>query len=251
MIINLLGAQLLSAEIIEGVDIFYLSPSSQENMTKRGGIPIIFPQFGNFGKLKKHGYARDFNWVKVNSNITDGVEIVEYSLIMNNLTNIELDFEAELYLIFKLIKNSSLSIELQINNTGVNAFSFTGGLHPYFKIKSRKDLKIYGLDNSGYIDTDPKINSYNLNGDTGLERLFLNNSNIELFTGYNQFDLAMFGFENWMIWNPGKIGAALLGDLPNHDWDKFICIEPVIKENPVFLKPNQNFVGKLLVKINN
>ena len=64
MKINLFGAQLLSAEIFEGVEIFYSSPISINSFT-RGVAPIIFPQFGNFGGLKKYGFARDLNWIKL------------------------------------------------------------------------------------------------------------------------------------------------------------------------------------------
>ena len=33
----------------------------------RGGIPVIFPQFGPFGALKQHGFARNRRWTVVDS----------------------------------------------------------------------------------------------------------------------------------------------------------------------------------------
>lgn len=247
MKINLIGAQLLSAEILEGVEIFYSSPISNKNNITRGGVPIIFPQFGNFGRLKKHGFARDLNWVKLDTKIINGEEVVKYSLITSKYEQLSWDYKAELSLTFKLIKNVSLSINLLIQNKGKVSFSFTGGLHPYFYIKSRKDLKIFGLEDSVYIDTDPLINTFNLNGDSGLERLFLTNSDIEVNTGHNRLKLKVVGFENWMVWNPGILRAKKIDDLPNSDWDKFICIEPLVNMNSVTLAPNEIFNGDLII----
>jgi glucose-6-phosphate 1-epimerase len=251
MKINLLGAQLLSAEIFEGVELFYASPISNKNNITRGGVPIIFPQFGTFGRLKKHGFARDLNWVKLDSKIINGEEIVKYSLITSKYDQISWDFEAELTLTFKLIKNVSLSINLLIQNKGKESFSFTGGLHPYFYIKSRNDLKINGLEDCEYIDTDPLIDTFYLNGDSGIERLFLTNSDVEVYTGYKRLKLKIRGFENWMVWNPGILGAKCIDDLPDKDWDKFVCIEPIVNYNSVTLGTNEIFNGELIISVNN
>jgi glucose-6-phosphate 1-epimerase len=249
MKINLLGAQLHSAEILEGVEIFYSSPLIKKNNIIRGGVPIIFPQFGNVGRLKKHGFARDLNWVKLYSKIINEEEIVKYSLITSKYKSLNWDFEAKLSLTFKLIKNVSLSINLNIQNIGNEIFSFTGGLHPYFFIKNRKNLKIYGLEDSEYIDTDPSINSFHLNGDSGIERLFLTNSDIEVYTGYKTLMLTIEGFENWMVWNPGISGAKYIEDLPDNDWDKFVCIEPLVNNKSIMLCPNEIFNGELKIKV--
>lgn len=249
MKINILGAQLLSTEIFEGVELFYLSPLNKKNNTTRGGVPIIFPQFGNTGKLKKHGFARDLNWVKFDSKIINEEEIVNYKLVTSKFDELDWNFEAELTLTFKLIKNLSLSISLEIQNKGMDSFSFTGGLHPYFCIKNRKNLKIYGLENSDYIDTDPLISTFHLNEDSGIERLFLTNSDIEIETGYKKLKLKTEGFDNWMVWNPGTLGAKLIDDLPDNDWNKFICIEPLVSLDSVILQPNQIFNGQLTISV--
>ncbi len=249
MKINLLGAQLLSTEILNGLDLFYLSPYHIENNTHRGGMPIIFPQFGNIGKLKKHGFARDLNWIQEYCKNLNNEKTLKYSLSIDKFCINNWDFDSKLFITFKLIKNISLSINFEVQNTGNNCFSFTGGLHPYFSIKNRTDLKIMGLEDSVFIDTDPLINTYNLNANTGIERLFLSNSDIDFFNGYNWLKLSVSGFENWMIWNPGILGAKNIFDLPDTDWEKFICIEPLVNKNSVLLKPNDSFKGELIIKV--
>ena len=248
MKINLIGAQLISAEIFNGSNIFYLSSFSKINNISRGGVPIIFPQFGYSGLLKKHGFARELAWVELESSITKSQEIAKYELEINPFTFENWEFKAKLFLTCKLIKSTSLSIYLQIQNTGDKSFSFTGGLHPYFSIKSRKDLKILGLANTPYLDTDPLINSFALNDNTGIERLFYTNSNLQINTGFDRLNLTVVGFENWMIWNPGIKGAKNIDDLPNTDWDKFVCIEPLVNKNGVNLDPNEIFNGELIIK---
>mgnify|MGYP000559868599 CR=1 FL=1 len=49
------GAQLLQAKIA-GNDVLYNSSSNniESNLPFRGGIQILFPQFGNVGILKKY-----------------------------------------------------------------------------------------------------------------------------------------------------------------------------------------------------
>jgi glucose-6-phosphate 1-epimerase len=53
-----------------------------------------------------------------------------------------------------------------------------------------------------------------------------------------------------MIWNPGEEGAKAIQDLPNDDWTKFICIEPIISK-PKILEPGELFIGELQIILNN
>ena len=52
-----------------------------------------------------------------------------------------------------------------------------------------------------------------------------------------------------MIWNPGQTLAKSIPDLPNNDWENFICIEPVIASKPKILKSGAIFDGILNIDI--
>ena len=39
--------------------------------------------------------------------------------------------------------------------------------------------------------------------------------------------------------HPGKAGAQALNDLPNDDWQRFVCIEPVRVSRPCVLQPGE------------
>jgi glucose-6-phosphate 1-epimerase len=249
MIVNILGSQLISAQIIENEDVFYLSPYVNGNDKLRGGVPIIFPQFGSYGPLKKHGFARDLEWCEVFSYTFASIEQSCYILDINKHSTSNWPFDTKLFLTFELVKNVSLEIKFKVVNCGDKSFTFTGGLHPYFAIKSRKDVIISGIHNIEFIDTDPFIDTFILDGNTPLERLFLTKTEISLFNGYRLLNLTVEGFDNWMIWNPGKSGSKNILDLPDEDWDKFICIEPLVCNKPVTLSPMQTFIGNLSIKI--
>jgi glucose-6-phosphate 1-epimerase len=63
------GAHVLAWKDATGTEKLYLSPKAQvseENIAIRGGIPIVFPQFGD-GTLQKHGFARNLPWELVES----------------------------------------------------------------------------------------------------------------------------------------------------------------------------------------
>ena len=62
-------------------------------------------------------------------------------------------------------------------------------------------------------------------------------------------ELNQKGFDEWMIWNPGQTLAKSIPDLPNNDWENFICIEPVIVSKPKILKSGAIFDGTLNIDI--
>jgi len=49
------------------------------------------------------------------------------------------------------------------------------------------------------------------------------------------------------VWNPGAEGARDLADLPDADWQRFVCVEPVIVDRPVALAPGQSFTGTFTI----
>jgi glucose-6-phosphate 1-epimerase len=62
---------------------------------------------------------------------------------------------------------------------------------------------------------------------------------LEQINGHS-LSLVSEGFTHWMIWNPSSLSAADLTDLPPADWQRFVCIEPVVL-NPLILEPGNAF----------
>jgi len=242
------GAQILQVKL--GInELLYLSPLSQigTKQTIRGGIPVLFPQFGNFGNLKKHGFVRDLNWKLVNEENNQNDLFVEYEYVIAKDHFLEWKHSAKLNLKASVI-NNVFNITIQILNIGDSSFEFTGGLHPYFKINSRSAIKINGLESSSFEDSFPEIR-FELSSDRVIERLYFTNNDIFFNNGSDNLVIKSKGFESWMIWNPGMNMAKAINDLPDDDWNKFICIEPIVKNNAILLKPNEIFKGELAVEL--
>lgn len=248
-----LGAQLLSADMAGHGEIFYLSPiAASASAPARGGVPVLFPQFAEAGPLRKHGYVRDMPWTLHESRTEADVEAFCYTLNIGEHDYPQWPHGASMVLKAELHPDQ-LRIELAIHNTGTSAFSFTGGLHPYFRLADLLQMRIEGLQGVAIRDRyRPELladEAPSLKLDSQpFERLYDGCPDLQLWTGELRLTLSASGFDQWMIWNPGEAGAKQLADLPDADWQRFVCIEPVRVARPVHLAPGEKFSGTFTVK---
>ena len=244
------GAQVLHAALESGLELLYLSPlvDVYPDNPIRGGIPLMFPQFGDSGPLRKHGFVRDLQWNLVAETQDTDSKNLSYVLDVKATAFPEWPFDAALRFDVRL-SLQTLTIGLSVQNTGAKAFTFTGGFHPYFAISSRKDILLNGLDELPFRDSFPGDNAYELNADGLVERQYVGNAEIRFYNGSNWLKITASGFDSWMVWNPGTAGAKKISDLPDDDWDQFICIEPIILAEPKTLLPGDAFNGEMVVSV--
>jgi glucose-6-phosphate 1-epimerase len=244
------GAQVLHAALESGHELLYLSPlvDLYPDNPIRGGIPLMFPQFGDSGPLRKHGFVRDLQWKLVAETQDADSKNLSYVLDVKATDFPEWPFGASLQLNARL-SVQTLSIGLSVRNTGEHAFPFTGGFHPYFAISSRKDILLNGLEGLAFKDSFPGENACELNADGLVERQYIGDAEIQFFNGSNWLKITASGFDSWMVWNPGSAGAMKISDLPDEDWDRFICIEPIVLTEPISLNPGQEHKGELIVEL--
>lgn len=253
-----LGAQLLQAVSPCGHAIFYLSPhtaqpDSATDTPARGGVPVLFPQFADYGPLPKHGWVRRRRWVQQdNPDATPG-QALHYALQLAPDEHPAWPHTCKLGLSVQAGADT-LKMTLTVCNTGSESFQWTGGLHPYFAVNKLTDCQVLGLGGLGL------QNRYNADHTTQalgaltfdpqpLERLFDSAPPLTLITRHHTLHLSACGFDQWMVWNPGQDGALSLADLPNDDWQRFLCVEPVCVTRPVTLAGGEQFVGQLLIRI--
>jgi glucose-6-phosphate 1-epimerase len=244
------GAQILYATLESGLELLYLSPlvDVYPDNPIRGGIPLMFPQFGDSGPLRKHGFVRDLQWNLVAETKDAEGKNLFYVLDVKATDFPEWPFDAALKFDVCL-SLQMLSIGLSVQNTGAQAFTFTGGFHPYFAISSRKDIMLNGLEGLPFKDSFPGDNAYELNSDALVERQYMGNAEIRFYNGSHWLKITASGFDSWMVWNPGSVGATKISDLPDEDWDRFICIEPIILAEPKTVLPGDAFKGEMVVSV--
>lgn len=248
-----LGAQVLQARLGGVAGLFYCSPLAERfEGPARGGVPVLFPQFAEYGPLLKHGFARNREWTLLEHGANATQERLHYVLEVTkgdfpgwpHAARLELEVRATV---------SCLDIVLTVLNTGDTDFSFGGGLHPYFAVDDLWQVQLEGLQGLNVSDRyqpgltrqdDEKLRF----SDSIVERLYDGCPAVTLREGQRQWRLTASGFDQWMVWNPGREEASKLKDLPDGDWRKFVCIEPVRVERPVVLAPGEKFVGKLRVE---
>ena len=269
------GAQLLRASFTEdrpgasAIPVFYLSPQSAGvGSPVRGGVPVLFPQFNDEGPLPKHGFVRTANWraldqaghymLRVGSSVANNQGDSNSESPPPDLTPCDLappdwPHSAELVLEMRA-SGRQLELVLNVTNTGTDVFSWTGGLHPYFSVSDLLQSRLEGLGDVPIRDRfHPEITRQpdgDIHWDGQLyERLFDTASPVELHAGAARFRLSMSGFNQWMVWNPGIAGAHAMKDLPDADWQRFVCVEPVIVQRAVSLKPGERFSGSFRIEV--
>ena len=248
----LIEHQALGAQILRLEDFFYLSPIQlTNNHPRRGGVPILFPQFADRGHLKKHGFVRNLNWQLITDAQSLESHQLTYRLQIQEKDIPEWPYCANLELSLNATVND-VEISLMICNNGPNPFSWTGGLHPYFFLSNLLDTSIKGLQNqrvSNRFDQDQQIHSAELLtlSNKPLESLFHTSTPLQIISPKQHFDLKSEGFTEWMIWNPAEQGADDFIDIPLADWKNFLCVEHVIVSKPLQLLPQASFTGKLTI----
>lgn len=244
------GAQVLTSEA-GGSPLLYCSPLHDPSVGQpaRGGIPVLFPQFADRGPHRKHGWARDVEWNLLDEQITDDAHCVLWENDFHQHPGSDWPHSAVLALSAK-VSAGSLSLELQITNTGPNAFRWTGGLHPYWAVSDVRECAITGLKSAVVQDRFKPARAVETGAPLRItnepfESLYDTPAPLILTSDDRKLRLSMTGFDQWMVWNPGEIEARHMADLPDGGWQSFVCIEPVLVTRPHLLKPGETFKGSL------
>ncbi|MDP3798964.1 MAG: D-hexose-6-phosphate mutarotase [Polaromonas sp.] len=248
-----LGAQVLQVDVGWESGIFYRSPIAPgDSMPARGGVPVLFPQFADRGPLPKHGLVRTARWALAQESKSDQAHSLAFELAIAPGQFADWPHAAQLVLKAEAAQDG-LRLRLQVTNTGNDAFTWTGGLHPYFAVDSLQACSLAGLAGLPVEDRyDAGLTTEPYGppgwGNEPFERLYDACPPLRLFTGSQWLTLTASGFKQWMVWNPGQEGGDAMPDLPAGDWQRFICIEPVCAARHASLLPGEVFTGTLDVR---
>jgi glucose-6-phosphate 1-epimerase len=250
-IVSLRGAQVLSWIPAGGRERLYLSPDAVFDGSRsiRGGIPVCFPQFSSLGDLPKHGILRTLDWTVTGQKCAS--DYVWVTLEISDTAETRAlwphPFRAELTV---GIEADHLGIELEIENTGQQAFSFTGALHSYLRVSEAEALSLTGLYGLEYRDA-AKGNvmvwerSPELLVEDEVDRVYHNLKRpLLLDDGSHRLGIEQEGFPDVVVWNPWETLCRELPDMPDADFRRMLCVEAAVAQLPITLNAGDVWWGR-------
>jgi len=238
-LVALHGAQLLSWRTPDGRERLFLSERARfhEGSAIRGGIPVIFPQFGARGSLRKHGFARLRAWRCVG---------VDTHAARFELAGRPGDGEWPHAFVARVrveLGAQHLGIGFEVENRGAEPFTFTAALHSYLRVDDCAAVVLHGLQGLRYEDsaaggTLALEQASMLRVDGELDRVYAAvSAPVELHEGSARLQVTQHGFGDVVVWNPGAALAARIDDLAAGEYRHFVCVEAAQVLQSVRLPP--------------
>ena len=220
-IVTLYGAHLVSWRGADGQERLFCSARSALDASRaiRGGVPVIFPQFAERGDGMRHGFARVSPWRLADSGVGENGAFAVFALTRADLAPKIANawphaFELRLTV---AVQGQTLSLSLDVRNTGDDEFAFSAALHTYFLVDAIGQVRIKGMEREPLRIYDK------------LDRIYRDvRSGITLAHGAGTLTLTQTGFRDAVVWNPGAADTAALADMEDDEYQRFVCIEPAL-----------------------
>ena len=268
--IYLQGAHLTQWTPRGGNPVIYLSPKSGFTPGKpiRGGIPVLFPWFGDRWNGKDfeaahniksplHGFGRVTVWNVDRVHLSpDGEVHTTLSLHPDDLSR-SLGYE-HFHATLEFRIGHELHMALTVTNTGTEPMPFEEGLHTYFAVADVPAARIDGLRGSTYLDKrDDFIRKVQRETQFAFTRdvdqVHVHTSEpITLHdpAGHRTIHVEKTGSQTTVIWNPWTVLTPGLPDLAEDSWQHFICAEVVnAADDRITLQPGTTHGMAMTVRI--
>ncbi|MEM7697066.1 MAG: D-hexose-6-phosphate mutarotase [Verrucomicrobiota bacterium] len=219
------GGNLTCWKTASGEEVLFLSELAEHGPGKaiRGGVPVIFPQFSDHGSFSRHGFARKVAWQDHGPACLTLRSADQPSTEWQNDFELGIHFHAEA---------ETLRIDLEVSNTGKEAWSFQAALHTYLQVGDVMEAKVTGLEGFPFHDEATKEmrsgESSPITFGSEIDRSYRDTREkaIHLIDVDRTISVTATGFPDAVVWNPGPDHG--IGDLAEEGWRKFVCIESAL-----------------------
>jgi glucose-6-phosphate 1-epimerase len=220
-IVTLYGAHLVSWKGSDGRERLFCSAASVLDGSKaiRGGVPVIFPQFAEQGAGMRHGFARVSDWHLLDSGVEDGEAIALFTLAEEDLKpEYTRAWRHSFSLALRVgVKGNTLSMNLEVRNTGEEPLPFAAALHTYYLVDDISQVRVTGAS------------ADELSIDGNFDEIYSNVAGaMTIETGALTLQVTQSGFTDAVVWNPGAADAAALSDMQDDEYKRFVCVEPAV-----------------------
>jgi len=250
--VHLFGATVISWVCGDQEQLF-LSTKSKFDGSKaiRGGIPVVFPNFGPWECGPQHGFAR-ISWWSHTTKPEHNENSLIFELEDNEETRKMWNFKFKLQYTVSL-EGGKLFTELKVINCDKVSFDFTTLLHTYFNIHDINECYVTGFNNCKYSDkvsgqsqlTETKEKVYI---SENVDRVYENTSSHHIHaTGKILYLEKSSTLPDTVLWNPWIEKAQAMSDFNDDGYKHMVCVESGFVSNRKKLNPGETFVASQTV----
>ena len=249
--IYLNGAHVTHFKKVNEPPLLFMSQCSRfgEGQPIRGGIPVIFPWFGQREGLPQHGFARLKTWeAKEVRQAPDGSVSVRLALPecpeACTLPSFALDYTVTV--------GETLTLELRTTNRSKDdVLSFENCLHTYFEVGDCTAISIQGLKGVTYLDKVANFTSLAEANDairiaSEVDRVYQDTAaSVEILDPRygRRITVAKQGSASTVVWNPWIAKSQKMADFGNEEYERMVCVESGnVGKNEIKLEPGQTSV---------
>lgn len=216
----------------------------------RGGIPIVFPNFGPWEYGPQHGFARIRTWQLTQPPTKDSTGNVAATFTLEDNEETRKMWNYRFKLTYKVtLLEKALRMEFTVENTGTEEFAFTCLLHTYFRVPDITTVIVSSLKGVTFIDKvkdDAKEIEQRdqVTIQENVDRIYIDTPTehaIGNTAGGRTLLLQKSNLADTVVWNPWQEKAAAMGDLGNDDYLTMVCVEAGSVATPQTVAPSERF----------
>ena len=218
----------------QAAPVLFMSPHAILSGAKpiRGGVPVCFPWFGNHpddATKPAHGFVRTRTWDVVDVTQDGDVRIV---LRTTSDGHTRQSWDADFIATLTVTLGATLTMALEVRNTGAADFSYEAALHTYLAVGDVSSIRIGGLEHTRFLDKPDGFREKTTDGEpltvTGeMDRVFLDTTaacTIDDPLLHRRLVVAKHGSLATVVWNPGHEKGEAVPDIGDA-WNNFVCVE--------------------------
>ncbi|XP_039267980.2 uncharacterized protein LOC120342985 isoform X1 [Styela clava] len=246
--IHLFGATVISW-INDNTEQLFLSTLSKMDGSKaiRGGIPVVFPNFGPWSCGPQHGFARISWWKLQKQEKLEDCVRATFVLEENDHTLSLWKYRFRLTYTVEL-RPQELETSLSISNTGTESFDFTALLHTYFRVSSIKECSVTGFEGCTYNDKvtkeDGRVeNREKIHVDANVDSVYISSGTKCHFVSSQgrKIKIEKQNLKDTVLWNPWSAKAKEMSDFDDEGYLNMICVEAGHVSERKVLQPGEIF----------
>ncbi|KAJ4744981.1 Galactose mutarotase-like superfamily protein [Rhynchospora pubera] len=152
-----------------------------------------------------------------------------------------------------------LTLTSRVRNTNSDGkpFSFTFAYHTYFSVSDISEVRVEGLETLDYLDNLQDRSRFTEQGDAitfegELDRIYLEAPRKIAILDHEKnrtFVVIKDGLPDAVVWNPWDKKAKAMSDFGDEEYKHMVCVEAAAIEDPVTLKPTEEWTGRLQLSL--